>query len=56
MGLKGKPIFEKTIESLADGETGYTLPWALAFDEKGIAYLNIGMTVKKLRMVLLVCL
>jgi len=30
-----KPEFEKRIEEMVPGEEGYSLPWALSFDEEG---------------------
>jgi hypothetical protein len=47
MGIKGKPQLNKTIEDMTVGETGYVMPWALAFGEDETIYLYLGSTVDK---------
>jgi protein-arginine kinase activator protein McsA len=37
-------IFEKPLESLAEGETGYTVPWALTFGKDKNIYLSTNFT------------
>ena len=43
--LIGKVKFEKMIKGMLPGEEGYTMPWALSFDEKGEAWLNVRFPV-----------
>ncbi len=47
MEIKGKPIFERKIRDMKIGETGYTVPWALIFDENKVPHLNLDMTIEK---------
>ena len=37
----------RSIKDMEVGETGYTVPWALAFDFQEKPYLNVGMSVYK---------
>ena len=41
MGVIGKPEFERCIEDMVIGESGYAFPWALAYDEDNIPYLDL---------------
>jgi len=44
MGIfKGSPKFVRTIADMGVGEEGYTVPWAIAFDNDMAPYINTGM-------------
>ena len=42
MGIIGKPKFEGLIRDMTVGQIGYTLPWALIFDENETSYLKLN--------------
>ncbi len=41
MGVIGQPEFERCIEDMEVGESGYAFPWALNYDEDNVPYLDI---------------
>ena len=43
----GRPNLERKIKDMQPGESGYTTPWALSFDEEGKGWLNIKYTIHK---------
>jgi len=43
--IVGNIKFEKPIKRMLPGEEGYTLPWALSFDQMGNAWLNTAYSV-----------
>jgi len=47
MGLKGTPKLENRIIDMKPGESGYTVPWALAFDLEETPYLNLDYSIHK---------
>ena len=45
MGIIGKPKLERLIKDMAVGELGYTVPWALIFDENETPYLQVDFPI-----------